>query len=423
MLPVLSNNKVKIGEKEVTFDRMTSPPPDLPFRHRRGMRLGLAYLAFLAFPIADLASSGQSAGRIAIGAAALVLFAALYVRLYFVGGLFRPGTSSLPRGRPYAYALVALALLLPLVLGKVFIGLIIFAGAGVALVLPPKRVPAVATALAAGNLAVLLITHTHGSELITQVVLSLVAPLSVMGIRQVLLANQELLRAREENARLVVSEERLRFARDLHDLLGHSLSLIVLKSELAGRVIDRDTARAATEVRDIESVARQALVEVREAVSGYRRSFDEELVGARNALQAADIAVELPVAGPPLPAPVESLLGWVVREATTNVLRHSRATQVRMRLERGPSEVTLTVLDDGVGPTAEPGGGHGLCGLAERMAVAGGAIEAGSGPKGGFRLRVTVPLDSAPEPPPRPPAAAPELLRPAVDAAVSGPAQ
>jgi two-component system sensor histidine kinase DesK len=378
---------------------------DVRTRQRRGMRLGLAYLAFMAFPIADLASGHRATWRIVVGAVALLVFAVLYIRLYLIAGLFRDTVDSVRRGRPYGYALAALAIVFPLALGKTFVGLVIFAGAGIALVLPPKRVLPVALGLTAANLGVMLALHISGSELFSQLVLSVVAPLSVMGIRQLVLANQELMTAREENARLAVSEERLRFARDLHDLLGHSLSLIVLKSELAGRMIERDVERAAGEVRDIESVARQALVEVREAVSGYRRSFDEELVGARNALQAADIAVVLPVAGPPLPAPVESLLGWAVREATTNVLRHSRAEHVTIKLDRQSNSATLTVEDDGIGPA---GGteGHGLAGLAERMAAAGGSIEAGSDfsrVNGGFRLRVVVPMDapsyaSAPRP-------------------------
>jgi two-component system sensor histidine kinase DesK len=375
---------------------------DVRLRQRRGLRLGLAYLAFMGFPIADLASGHHATWRIAVGAAGLFVFAVLYIRLYFIAGLFRETVNAVRRGRPYAYALVVLALAYPLALGKTYIGLIIFAGAGVALVLPPRRVLHVALGLGAANLGVMLVLHISGSELFAELVLSVVAPLSVMGVRQLVLANQELMSAREENARLAVSEERLRFARDLHDLLGHSLSLIVLKSELAGRMISRDVERAADEVRDIESVARQALVEVREAVSGYRRSFDEELVGARNALQAADIAVDLPAAGPPLPAPVESLLGWAVREGTTNVLRHSRANQVTIKLDRGPENVILVVQDDGIGPA---GGteGHGLCGLAERMAAAGGSIDAGAATGGGFRLRVVVPMDapsyaSAPRP-------------------------
>lgn len=375
---------------------------DVLSRQRRGLRLGLAYLAFMAFPIADLAGGHRSTWRLAAGGAALFVFAVLYIRLYFIAGLFRQTVDATRRGRPYGYALVVLAIGLPLALGKTYVGLIIFAGAGIALVLPPKRVIPVALGLAVANTAVLLSLHVYGSELFAELVLAVVAPVSVMGVRQLVLANQELVSAREENARLAVSEERLRFARDLHDLLGHSLSLIVLKSELAGRIIERDAERAAEEVRDIESVARQALVEVREAVSGYRRSFDEELVGARNALQAADMGVELPVVGAPLPAPVESLLGWAIREATTNVLRHSRARRVSIRLDRQPESVTLTVQDDGNGPA---GGthGHGLAGLAERMAAAGGSMDAGAAAGGGFRLRVVVPLDapsyaSAPRP-------------------------
>ena len=365
-------------------------------RERRGMRLGLIYLVFLGYPIADLATHDTPTWRQISGSIALLVFAGLYIRLFYIGGLFRKNAAT-QKGRPYAAALVVLALCLPLIFGRSFVGLTIYAAAASAAVLPPKYVPRAAIGLAAANLAIMLVVGTDAGNIFIQTLMSIVAPMMVVGVRQLVIANQELRTAREENARLAVSEERLRFARDLHDLLGHSLSLIVLKSELAGRMIERDAGRAAAEVHDIESVARQALVEVREAVSGYRRSFDEELVGARAALRAADIAVRLPAAGPPLPAPVESLLGWAIREATTNILRHSGARLVVVTLDRGEAAVTLSVTDDGVGPvgSAETPGGHGLRGLAERMAAAGGSIEAGSaGASSGFRLRVQVPLDA-----------------------------
>ncbi|HEX3813376.1 MAG TPA: sensor histidine kinase [Mycobacteriales bacterium] len=367
---------------------------------RRGMYFGLVYLAFMVFPAAELIKSDRSGWITGVSALALAGFSGIYVKLFYTNGLFRHQQSGGSRqGRMLAGALVVLSLTLPLALGTTFVGLVIYAGSATAAVVSPRRVPRAVALLASANLIVMLVLHVDSSTIFTQVLISVVAPLSVMGVRQLVLANVELRTAREDNARLAVSEERLRFARDLHDLLGHSLSLIVLKSELAGRMIDRDVARAAGEVADIESVARQALVEVREAVSGYRRSLDEELVGARAALRAADVAVTLPPSGPPLPAAVESLLGWAVREATTNILRHSRAGSVVMRLDRTGTEATLTITDDGVGPSDAGGhvdvsGCHGLRGLTERMASAGGSVDAGAAASGGFRLRVTVPLDA-----------------------------
>jgi two-component system, NarL family, sensor histidine kinase DesK len=200
--------------------------------------------------------------------------------------------------------------------------------------------------------------------------------------------NAELSEAREELARNAVAEERLRFARDLHDLLGHSLSLIALKSELAGRLAERDPVRARAEMADVESAARRALAEVREAVSGYRQvGLSVALAEARAALSAAGIALTAPSGTPPLPGPVDAVLGWVVREATTNVLRHSGARTVTVGLGITDGDVALTVTDDGRGPAEEvAGGGAGLAGLEERLAQLGGRLETGPVPAGGFRL-------------------------------------
>jgi two-component system sensor histidine kinase DesK len=199
--------------------------------------------------------------------------------------------------------------------------------------------------------------------------------------------------AREELARLAVSEERLRFARDLHDLLGHSLSLITLKSELAGRLLPQEPEKAEAEIRDIEEVARQALGEVREAVAGYRRpTLEEELAGAGEMLEAAGIACRIENEAGVLPNAVDIVLAWAVREGTTNVIRHSRARHCRILLARDGEEVYAEITDDGDGCQSENGGdsGSGLSGLSERVATLAGHVEAGSQPDGGFRLRVSL---------------------------------
>jgi len=220
----------------------------------------------------------------------------------------------------------------------------------------------------------------------------------------------ELGTAREEIARLAVSEERLRFARDLHDLLGHSLSSSSLKSELADRLLSDapGTRKAAKEVRDIQGIARGALREVREAVSGYRQpTLGEEIAEAQEILEAAGIDCRIENGAGTLPKSVEAVLAWVVREGTTNVIRHSRASRCDIRLaikarEDGEAgEVSAEVVDDGRGlPPArdEPEGstvGSGLSGLAERVGrFAGADFEAGPLPEGGFGLRVRLPLQS-----------------------------
>ncbi|MCX4848293.1 sensor histidine kinase [Streptomyces sp. NBC_00893] len=209
----------------------------------------------------------------------------------------------------------------------------------------------------------------------------------------------ELRATRQELARTAVEKERLRFSRDLHDLLGHTLSVIVVKSEAARRLAPRDMDAALLQVADIESVGRQALTEIREAVTGYREgSLATELDRARSALTAAGIEPVLRRSGPPLGPQTEALLGWVVREAVTNVVRHSHATTCSFVLDGTAERVRLTVTDDGRGPDpdtpATPGiGGTGLTGLTERLAAAGGSLRADPGPDRGFVVTAELPVD------------------------------
>ncbi|MFJ5844061.1 sensor histidine kinase [Streptomyces sp. NPDC092903] len=207
----------------------------------------------------------------------------------------------------------------------------------------------------------------------------------------------ELRSTRQELARSAVERERLRFSRDLHDLLGHTISVIVVKSEAARRLAPHDMDQALQQVADIESVGRQALTEIREAVTGYREgSLATELDRARSALIAAGIEPTVRRSGPPLPPQAEALLGWVTREAVTNVLRHSTATTCAFVIDGTPDRVRLTVTDDGRTTAAAPTpgiGGTGLKGLTERLAAAGGSLEAGPGPGGGFVVTAELPTD------------------------------
>jgi two-component system sensor histidine kinase DesK len=211
-------------------------------------------------------------------------------------------------------------------------------------------------------------------------------------------ANRELHATRRELADLAVDEERSRIARDLHDSLGHSLSVIALKSELARRLLPADTARADAELADVERVAREALASVRETVSGYRQpSLAIELAGARAALAAAGIEGDVEPPPEDLPRDVDVVLGWAVREGVTNVLRHSRANRARIRVVCDGAAWSVEVIDDGRGAGAPgetlPAGrpGIGLTGLRERAARLGGRVEAGPLLGHGFRLLVTVP--------------------------------
>ncbi|WP_217252435.1 histidine kinase [Streptomyces sp. AC602_WCS936] len=209
-------------------------------------------------------------------------------------------------------------------------------------------------------------------------------------------AVRQLRAAREELATRAVAEERLRFSRDLHDLLGHTLSVIVVKSEAARRLAPRDLDAALTQITDIEAVGRQALTEVREAVTGYREgSLGTELDRARSALSAADVEPVVHRSGPPLPPQAEALLGWVVREAVTNVVRHSGASRCEIAVSGSTGRVRLTVTDDGGGVgSASSGSGTGLTGLTERLATAGGSLTAGAGAGGGFSVTAVLPVVS-----------------------------
>ena len=187
-------------------------------------------------------------------------------------------------------------------------------------------------------------------------------------------------------------DERLRLARDLHDLLGHSLSLITIKSQLARRLLAPDDSPAALEVADIERVARQSLQDVRHAVDGYRQpSFAAALVGAQAALDAAGIHSTIEQTAGTLPTGVDTALAWAVSEGVTNVIRHSRAGACSIRLTRDGREARLEITDNGA-QTGTNTPGNGLRGLRERAAARGGRVDAGPLPQGGFRVQIFVPL-------------------------------
>ena len=205
--------------------------------------------------------------------------------------------------------------------------------------------------------------------------------------------NRRLERANEEIERLATIAERERIARDLHDLLGHSLSVIVLKSELAARLMRADQARAVAEVNDIEQIGREALAEVRAAVAGYRaRGLAAELDGARVALEAAGVEVEMRAAPVRLRPELESALAMALREAVTNIVRHAGATHATIHVIEDGEDVRLQVSDDGRGPAGPAGSG--ITGMRERMAALGGIIEVGDpedSDRHGTVVEVTVP--------------------------------
>ncbi|MQY02355.1 histidine kinase [Actinomadura macrotermitis] len=204
--------------------------------------------------------------------------------------------------------------------------------------------------------------------------------------------HQEAHAAREALARVAVTEERLRFSRDLHDLLGHSLSLIAVKSELAIRLAEADPDRARAEMADVRRAARDALREVRAAVRGYRAvELDAELAGVRAVLEAAGVRCETGPLPDGLPAEARAVLAWVIREGATNIIKHSEARRCAITLTPYGGGVVLEMDNDGVrGASADPG--TGLAGLTERIAVVGGTLTARRHGRDGFLLRATVPV-------------------------------
>lgn len=213
----------------------------------------------------------------------------------------------------------------------------------------------------------------------------LISSAAAWGITQVFQRNHELAVARQQLADLAIVAERERMSRDVHDILGHSLTVITVKSELAGRLLEIDPERAAVQIAELEVLARQALADVRSTVGGLRQvDIGTELANARTALTAAGIAADLPGDADLVPLRHRELFGWVIREAVTNVVRHSSARHCRVTLTAS----SISIVDDGCGPAEGTGDGNGLRGLGERVAAAGGSLTIGRVPTGGFKVEV-----------------------------------
>ncbi|MFF3640109.1 sensor histidine kinase [Streptomyces sp. NPDC002564] len=357
------------------------------------------WLVFLSAPIKDLAEGHRTPLGTVLGALGLTVFVVCYLTLVF------RYTTKILRWRAVLVSLgllLALAVVLAFCFGDNWLGLFVYVSVSAGAVLPMRyalwTIPAVTLLMIAVGL------RDDGiGDLVTNLgVITLLVGFAMSGVRQLIRTTIQLRQARATVAQLAANEERLRLARDLHDLLGHSLSLITLKSELAGRMLPGHPDKAAQQVADIEQVSRQALVDVREAVSGYRRrTLAGELAGARTALTAAGVDADVPVE-PPAGLPgeeAEAALAWALREAVTNVVRHSGArhctvTFTARQTLAGPL-LELCVEDDGVGGGGAAAG-NGLTGLTERVAAVGGVLETGPGARGGFRLAVRVPVAASP---------------------------
>ncbi|HUX69838.1 MAG TPA: sensor histidine kinase [Cellulomonadaceae bacterium] len=384
------------GDRSQSLFGAMMPHPGPPGRARRirWKVSQVAMLGFLAYPISDLQHRGLAMPVVVVVVVALAVFAAAWLRTMW---LSLATTAPLRRIAPWL--VVAGTVGVPLAFGvgtPGFVGLFIYLSIAAAVSLPlGATAPAIVTATACAALLLwrmpvrVSVDAAFGQ-------LSYVFWLGMMMAfyRRMMLLVIELRQAREDLARLAVTEERLRFARDLHDLLGHSLSTISLKAQLARRLAAGDPSTVA-EIADIESVAQQALTEVREAVTGYRLTSSAlELESARTALAAAGIEVVIRWEAVTMTARTDALLGWVLREAVTNVVRHSDARACAIALTRRDGALVLDVRNDGVAPpAAAPTPGNGVLGMTERMESAGGLLRAGVEPEGGFRLVATLPLD------------------------------
>jgi two-component system sensor histidine kinase DesK len=358
----------------------------------------LGWAAFILVPIVTAISNSGSAGEHALAIAAAALFSAVYVWLVLTW--FEERTTR----RPLVLSGVILGLAVVLTIvdrpgwGFLFtyaaacIGLVAPSGWGLPGVLGCAALAALCTAIGGGD----------GGSAAGYAVSAVGIGLLLVLMRDLRMRNLELNDARAELALSAVAAERERFARDLHDLLGHSLSVIAIKAELAGRLISLDADKAAAEMADVEKVARESLREVREAVSGYRQpTLEKELEGARVALSAAGIAADFDRPPVTLDPEVEAVLAWTVREGATNVIRHSGAQRCHVTVRAGLTDAAVEVVDDGEGPACARGEdnghiGHGIMGLRERAERVRGRIEAGGLPDGrGFRLAVSVPVSDA----------------------------
>ncbi|MBO3748685.1 hypothetical protein J5X84_21620 [Streptosporangiaceae bacterium NEAU-GS5] len=321
-----------------------------PSRVRRllGMSLGLVYLVY---PLTEILN-GTLTGALAVFAVVtLVTFTGS-----FVATALSPTMTDIKPRSTYTFLTVTtvIALFAPLIFGPGWLAMPIYLTVLYGFALPPRFSMLALAALAGWVILIGTLQHADGGTLSLLILQIFSLGFLFISVRNTRMLVVELRKTQAEATRLAATEaateERLRISRDLHDLLGHSLSLIVLKSELAGRLAE---GRAAAEIADIEQVARQALVEVRDAVTGYRqRGLSGELDGARVALSAAGVAVTVHTTGTPLPDYLDGLFGWAVREGATNVLRHARATRCAIDITYTATRATLDLTDNG--PPATP---------------------------------------------------------------------
>lgn len=359
---------------------------------RRGWFGGLMSVAWLSYMIGPVIQAWVRADQptASLATAAVLAYAALIVGSFIV---FRRADRSEPliehpadlRLWPVLAAMAACTAALIALLGPIALPTLIYVGVTAVFHMPTRESGYVAFAV---MLAMLLVPVALPSLSGVPFYVSFV-PVVVWAARQLGLRGERLAElARRQRAELAIVEERNRVARDVHDILGHSLTVITVKTELAQRLIDVDLTRAKAEMADVERLAREALTGVRDTVGGLREvSLRGELANARTALAAADIEATLPDTVRLPDSGHSELFGWVLREAVTNVIRHSAARHCTVTV----TEAGIEVLDDGRGLGTGLNSGSGLSGLRERVRAAGGTLTLSSPEGGGVRVRATVP--------------------------------
>lgn len=336
------------------------------------------WLVYLSFFVVYGSTVNRTVVDWAIDAAVVVVFLALYFRGFWVEGRARLAI---------ALAIVALGVVLsPRNPGAVVF--FIYGGSFLGEAAPPAvamRWLLLVAGLAAAESS---LVSNPMPILVPGVLVTLIVGGTNIHFAEVRRKDRALLEAREAVEHLAVVAERERIARDLHDLLGHTLSVIVIKSELAAKLADRDITRAVDEIRDVERISRTALQEVRRAIHGYRgERLQDELTNGRAALTAAGVTLDASVEPLGLDAGKERALALALREAMTNVIRHAHARRCGVALSRDGDVVRLVIEDDGVG--GDHVAGAGLSGMRARLAEIGGTIVCDG--SHGTRLTLVVP--------------------------------
>ncbi|MFG3015589.1 sensor histidine kinase [Streptomyces cinerochromogenes] len=350
-----------------------------------------ALLCYFSITLLNILSAHASVAEAAV--AVVCLFGIMALQLLHC----RPGAQLEPAPRKaVTLSVQALLTYLPLLVFRTQWGSMAgFLAGSLLLLLPPGRAWLMYAVVGASMLMPPLLADLPLVETFYYVQSTLLTGLVVFGLTRLADLIRVLHETRGELTRVAVTQERLRFARDLHDLLGYSLSAITLKGELIHRLLPGHPARAKAEVEEVLTMSRQSLADVRSVASGYRdMSLQDEIGSAQSVLSAADVRVDARVRVGELERELDTVFATVLREAVTNVLRHSRATYCEITAERTADRVRLTIVNDGVTSgyrDSSPHSGSGLGNLQTRLSAVGGTLTVHQSDDGTFRLAARVP--------------------------------